>query len=117
MSIDPTNVVLAISAVGSAFGVPIVSARLRRRAAEAAADEERDKNSDVSWVNINRAIVAERDNLQKQLNRQNAAHSEELTQMREGHRIEIGDMRVQLATCQKTVDDLYRELAVLRRPP
>jgi hypothetical protein len=114
-----TLLVVAIIGVISSYVTPkLLNRQQARRDAEAA--------TDVSWVNINKAVVADRDRLQKLLDDSEADHAQEMKTLREQHRQEITELRnahdqeikalsERLAECQGRVGSLYDELR--RRPP
>lgn len=104
-----TVLVVAVIGVISSFVTPKLLGRQAAKRAEETA-------TDVSWVAINQALVAERNKAQGALVEQTRTHAEELLAMRTTHREEMKALSDRLADSQARVGNLYDELRRLRPP-
>lgn len=105
--IDLTAAVMGAIGLVSSYFVPKALNRKQAR-------KEEEADTDLSWVSINKAIVAERNKLQADLESLKATHAGELAALRKQHGEEVKALSDRLTECQGRVGNLYDELR--RRP-
>lgn len=76
--------------------------------------KEREKDEDITWEAINRAIVKERDELKKDLRDLSANHAKEIRELEKSHNQQIREMvdrhENERRILQEQIDVLHRRL-------